>query len=137
MTKTWVFIPNFSNLSPTAAAAAPPIPASTSSKIIIEDVDLNQTEIEVLEETEMDINRMEILAMDHLLKEDIQGKITKMHLNLLKNTMISQEKLYQMGIKFCLRTTYSIQNIFLEFLYLKKIQENIMKMHQMLMIAVK
>ena len=85
----------------------------------------------------MDINLMGILVMDRLLKEDIQVKIIRTLQNLLKNTMISQEKLYQMGIKFCLRTTYNIQNTFLEFLNLKKIREPIMKINQMMMLAIR
>ena len=79
-------------------------------------------EIGVLEETEMDISRMVILVTDPLLKEDIQEKIIKMLQNLLRNIMILLERLYQTVIKFYLRTICSIQNTFLEFFYLKKIQ---------------
>ena len=71
--------------------------------------------IEVSEETGMDIKLAEILTMDLLLKEDIQEKIIKMQQNSLRNTMILQEKLFQMVIRICQKTTYNILNIFLEF----------------------
>ena len=84
-------------------------------------------ETEALEEMEMDTKLVEILVTALHLKEDIQEKIIKMRQNLLKNTMILQEKLLPTVIRFCLKTTCNTQNIFPEFLVHRKVLETKLK----------